>query len=486
MRKLYTLVIFGIIVSNVLCGLYVSTFEQDDCSDFEEVKFDSCRRLRPVDNNKICSLINNKCVSTYKNCEDYNDGNIQKDICESIIPENYITDKCVFSGNKCNTEQRFCSDFKVGAEPIINCEFLKAKDSKKRCLFFNDQCIEQYIHCEDYKENNKEICESILLYDLGETDIYNKCVLEGGKCITKERLCEDCIYSYGIHTFFCEGLKTSDNSKRCALVGSKCKEQYKQCEYYEGNNKEICESIEPYDEYEESSDYSSKCVLEEGKCIKKKKDSCSEYKPGDEYSCEGIQLKNSLKACVYYEDKCIETYKTCEDYIGNNKEECESIFPNNHKDGFNFINYRLKCIYENKKCITKTKSCSEHKFNGSIHRKTNWEICQDLKVSDENKYCFLSKGGCIESYLNCEDYNKNVEKDICESIIPENYEESKCIYDNENKLCKTVKKACSTFQADLLSDFCESYGFWTKKKCSYSSGKCSKKDDKSMQYIYFD
>ena len=123
-------------------------------------------------------------------------------------------------------------------------------------------------------------------------------------------------------------MKTSDNSKRCVLVDNKCIEQYKQCENYEGNNREICESIKPYSEYMKSTDYSSKCVLEEGKCIKKEKNSCSDYKPGDEYSCIGIQLQDQLKACVYYEDKCIETYKTCEDYTGNDKEVCESFLPN--------------------------------------------------------------------------------------------------------------------------------------------------------------
>ena len=58
--------------------------------------------------NKIFSMINNECVSTYINCEDYQGNKIEKDICESIIPENYIKNKCVFSENKCITEQRVC------------------------------------------------------------------------------------------------------------------------------------------------------------------------------------------------------------------------------------------------------------------------------------------------------------------------------------------------------------------------------------------
>lgn len=489
MKTSFILLIFAIIVSHILCGIILSDFEEDNCSAFENKKNIYCQMLDAGDDNKICSMINDECISTYRNCEDYKGDKIEKDICESIIPENYITNKCVFSENKCITEQRVCLDFKIGVESNTNCNLLKSNDDNKRCLFNNGKCEEQYKHCEDYKENNKDECESIMPYDdkMGETDKYNKCVLEGGKCITKKRLCEDSITIYGIDPFFCEGLQASDESKRCALVNYKCIEQYKQCKDYNGNNKEICESIEPYDEERESSDTLNKCVLEEGKCIQKEKNSCSDYKPGgSEVSCIEIHLQDPVKACVFSKNECIETYKICEDYNGNNKEICESIIPTYQKDDRNYIRYKLKCVYENQQCKTKTKSCSEYIFDNTIGAKMNIETCYDLEINDKNKICFLYNDGCIESYSKCEDYNQNVEKDICENIIPENYETNKCVYDSNKHICKTVKKTCSSYQTDLFKYICDSYGMWSKMKCGYSKGKCFVKDFKNYKSIYFD
>ena len=77
-------------------------------------------------------------------------------------------------------------------------------------------------------------------------------------------------------------------------------------------------------------DSNSKCVLEEEGgslyCVKKQKQ-CSDAK--DSVECSQIRVSNDKKRCFYLKDKCIEQYKTCEDYEEAedvlDKEACESI-----------------------------------------------------------------------------------------------------------------------------------------------------------------
>ena len=60
----------------------------------------------------------------------------------------------------------------------------------------------------------------------------------------------------------------------------------------------------------------------------------SDYKPGsDEDLCSYIQLEDLSKAWIFFNNECIETYKTCEDYQGDNikKEICESIYTTREK-----------------------------------------------------------------------------------------------------------------------------------------------------------
>ena len=111
---------------------------------------------------------------------------------------------------------------------------------------------------------------------------------------------------------------STDESKRCAWINNKCIEQYKRCEDYKGNSQEECELIEPFNEEDESVEYNNKCIFEGGKCIKKEKTSCKDYKSGtNEKNCDGIVLKDPLKICVLYNNKCVETFKACEDYKGD-------------------------------------------------------------------------------------------------------------------------------------------------------------------------
>lgn len=99
-------------------------------------------------------------------------------------------------------------------------------------------------------------------------DIFSKCVYENGKCVKRERYCEEFNFNI-IDEEICYYLPLYDESKRCALVNNQCIEQYINCEDYKGNNKEICEFIEPFDEENDSVYFLYKCVFEGGSCKKK-------------------------------------------------------------------------------------------------------------------------------------------------------------------------------------------------------------------------
>lgn len=170
------------------------------------------------------------------------------------------------------------------------------------------------------------------------------------------------------------------------------------------------------------------------------------------------------KTCVIYKGECLETYKTCENYKGNDQKICESIYPTYYKDDTYWIEYDSKCILNNKKCEKSERFCSEFIYNG--------KYCDDLKTKDENKICFHYKGNCIESYETCENYNQNVDKITCEKIIPSSYSNQKCVYDSENNICISETFSCSSIQTDSYKDEWESLEFQNYLKCAYSDGKC--------------
>ena len=464
MKKNTKLFIITLIISNSLCGLdyWIDIFQ--DCSEFENIKYEFCNYLRAEDPNKKCTLINNKCISSYNDCEDYtgNDNNS----CESIIPSGYPEFKCVFEKNKCITKERVCSDFKIGSESISNCFQLKANDERKICVYKNNKCEEQYQACEDYKENvQQQICEDIQLVNEYDDHTY-KCAFEGGKCVQKQKYCKD--FNINLDDIYiCPLLATSDKSKKCSFINNECIEQFKECEYYKGNDKQAYELIDPNDEIDYKIDYEIgiyKCVYEKGKCTKKKSTSCSDYKIGTSYEyCYYIQLANPNKFCYFYNNECIETYLECENYNGDNikKDICESIIP--------LEDINKKCVFENNKCVAKEMYCSD--FEPYYDDKTNYEMCSELNSHDPNKICILHNNKCIESYESCEDYSYNIEKEKCEGIILED-DTQKCVYDANNKKCVTEDKLCSSFNLESLQYKCENLGFYSTKKCSYSNGKC--------------
>ena len=121
-------------------------------------------------------------------------------------------------------------------------------------------------------------------------------------------------------------------------------------------------------------------------------------------------------------------------------------------------------------------------FMKDLGLKGNTDNCQDLQTNDENKKCFLYIDRCIESYSKCEDYAQNVQKEACESIIPQDYLSSNCVFDEKNNKCITELKSCSSFQIESLKFQCEFLGLYYNKQCIYSDGYCSEKITEDISY----
>ena len=150
-----------------------------------------CQILEPGDGGQICNMINNQCTSTYIDCEEYKEDVDQK-ICESIRPQYQPDKKCVFSDNKYTSQPRTYSDFKFGLESNSICGQLVSKEQNKRWVFINDACEEQYKSCDSYKGNDEKVCNSILPFEEEEGEqFYYRCSFENGKCVQKDRLCEE-------------------------------------------------------------------------------------------------------------------------------------------------------------------------------------------------------------------------------------------------------------------------------------------------------
>lgn len=292
-----------------------------NCNMFEDIAKYNCENTVPKELNKKCSYVNNKCISTYRNCEDY-DGKDQK-TCESISPEDFLSYKCMLEGKKCVQKERLCNELILPS--TYDCQNAPVSDSSKKCVYSNGKCVEKYVKCEDYKENvNQNICELIepQIEGIYGNYILNKCKYNNGKCEKEIRKCND--YKSEEDPYICSLLKANDPSKQCVYEDGKCEENYKFCEYYNNSitdtiDETICESIIIKDEH-------SKCVKKDGNCITEKK-TCSDYSGKDYKICRSLLTKDASKMCTLIKGKCVEQYKKCEDYKEKNQKICISIDP---------------------------------------------------------------------------------------------------------------------------------------------------------------
>ena len=343
-------------------------------------------------------------------------------------------------------------------EPDFYCTNIKPKNDKKYCAYTNRGCEEHYSECENYEGNDKNECESIIVKNNIITNPHiTKCVLENGKCKSKQKVCSD--YKPGQNLDFCENIELTDNEKHCAFINNECKEKYKECELYKGGIKSECESnIPKYDVF------TKKCVFNEkdNTCLTQSK-ICSDY---DFESCGKYDLPDRTKKCAWLNNQCVTRFVECSYYKGTNPEECETIIPMTDP-------YETKCVYTDGICKSEKKtSCSDYKEGQEFSH------CFLITLSDEKKYCTLNENNeCVEQYKECSDI-KGSDKTICESNI--SYDLRKCSYDNG--VCDVLKEGCSFYKQYLERDECEKNNeFQTYKKCLFSNYQCIEKNKQCLE-----
>ena len=379
----------------------------------------NCYRLSPEKESRysVCILDeeNDKCEEVANNCNNYN----------SLFAENERTEEgCQSSlsdeGYKCTLVDKECTKVEIQKEcgdltSKNECLAYNLKKEGKKCVFKNNKCIEEYKNCEAYNtlvsetDRKKEDCESIYSYKEGSR-VY-KCVFssDSKKCERKEgRECSD--YT-GSDAEECELYPTQVQNHACTYDKNSCVDKinfvYSFCYEYNGNDKSICEAIQPRQSnniWYLDPDY--KCVLEENEgsftCVQKPKE-CKDAK--DARECTGIIISKENKRCVYFKNDCIEQYKTCEAYQDSedvlDKDTCESIISVD-ADSNNVIS--TKCVYTagvggNKgTCKTTPRTCSD--FNIGVL----YDKC--LNLNSYNKYtdvtqCTFSDNVCKTEMDSC-------------------------------------------------------------------------------------
>lgn len=330
--------------------------------------------------------------------------------------------------NKCKKFKRYCHEYQGDDKSI--CIQLEATDSNKRCVYNSqrtaNKCYEEYKTCEIYNDNvsskNRNACENLVLLEENQKCIY---IREVDKCITS-----------GI---------------------------YKTCEEYTGTDKYTCELIK-------SINTDAYCILDADLKCKERNENFTCTEAYNEEDCLFYAKPiDSTKKCVFNSNKCYEVYKRCEDYIGKNQNECESLKLYNGK----------KCIFESDRCISKDKICKD------ATTKDECKLIAKIGVSDpDKKVCdFINYNdgyglNCVENYKYCSDY-RGTNQNICIKINP--YDESgnyidptsKCEMDDYNQ-CQKISLGCSSANGNPIR--CARISPKIKdnhiKHCVYVNGLC--------------
>ena len=420
---------------------------------------------------KTCIFSGTSCIEDYAYCEDYK-GEASGD-CTAIRPLktdkiNYDSmKKCAFDStkaNKCYTVDKYvnCNDYTTGLNNPQLCLSLKSADpTNKRFVYdYNrDVCEDQYQTCEKYNSKtdgkSQTDCKNIILLEKSKKCVWNA-EKTNNQCETAGKDCN--YYKSYLPSEFCTEIILSDNNKHCIKVGAECKEAYKNCASYTGKDKKTCESIS-------LGSTSSKCILEkDSKCVEKTL-TCSEASTQEQ--CTKAKPTDSKRECIYHNSKCIENYKACEDYEGNNKLICENIVQFNGK----------KCVFDSVKCKSYQKICEE------AENEAECKLIEKTGVSNPDRICAFdaTTQKCFENYKYCSDFRGN-DATFCSKIKPydstgENLDTAYyCVDENDGIGCKKKLLGCSIAGTDAA--FCERISANlkestnSKKYCRFINGPC--------------
>lgn len=469
------------------CNSYTGDLESE-CNDYKSIDLNN--KVIPSNKCAFDSSSNPKCYDLpLITCDAYNklvtvpDKRVGTD-CTKIIPykDEQIDEhsKCEFdTSQKCTNKEKKCSEI----EDEIICRDHILEDTEKQCIFKNNQCLEQYKTCSLYntKVTTKTKPECIAIQESAA----KRCnFTDEGTCVSVDK--EECNeYQSGEPEEFCTKIKEANTTHRCAFINNQCIEQFKTCNSYvsqnnEVLNREICESII-------HTSPNKRCILKnDTTCVEKKKE-CSDYTGDLETECitNYEPLDETNYKCAFKDNKCIEipSYSYCSQYIGKDKNICESI---NLSDSPTY-----KCSLVNERCQKVEKPCLDGK---------NIEGCEGITPKDSKKECVFLNGICTEQYKTCEDYNddanvKKITRDICESIISKETDNDgntvikTCVYaegaGEAKGSCTSRKKYCEDFSSELYQTNCNSIPLTDKtQKCIYNAGTCSVSKKNCLDVIF--
>ena len=462
-------------------------------SQYNDCKSDltgtDCTDNIPSDYSQKC-VIDTTCKKETRKCIDgdisYISHVMTKEICEKLLPSDSTSGKgCFYTGGTCQEQYEKCSSYK-GANPDTDCATLsplKTDDGNAftylyKCSPNGDTCKSERKTCSDFLTiDSSSVCTSYLSTDNNKVCAYDYTASPPG-CVEKYKTCSGFFTNAANkNKATCESYTPPTASKHCIWEGTSetegvCKEAkvYLTCGEYTGNDKETCESIGTGND----------CILDKDTTCKEKVIYCSDAANINE--CAKAKAKSDKKECIFTGGQCIENYKTCEDYVGNNMATCEGIIQFNGK----------KCVFDSTGCKPYNKICSEA---------TSVEECLLIAktgVTDpERRVCdyITGTGGagastftCYENYKYCSDYrtigstiDSTTARTECERIKP--YDSSGnnlditsvCEYKTENNVgCQRkladCSKAITATECESISAKLESTNFY----CAFLGGQCKK------------
>ena len=411
-----------------------------------------------------------KCKPAKKQCRDYNNPNpsilpdlelqgikFDESFCKQLdVSEDYF--RCAYDKDKgCYEEFITCGDYtNHKVETDRDCEDIVLLNTNQKCFYnnINDTCVTRDIYhsCDEYKEGDKKTCESILS---SENNQY--CILDKDSiCMQKPINCseaytkEDCLYI----------AKPSDSNKRCVFgypssspstssIG-KCYEEFLRCEDFISNNNygsSQCRYIKLYDGKTCEPPQGSTNMLD--RCISKFK-TCEQATTEEE--CKLIAKTGvtdpERKVCDWYKSSssspgsCIENYKYCSDYRGDNTDnKCTRIKP--YDLSGNNIDYGYKCTYDESDvgCQKVPVECKDAK---SPVECTSFS---DYIKDKEKQYCVYYGGKCTTQYRECEFVDPFSSK--CSTNIIEGYIINACTQGSDGK-CERSDNRCGEYTKPII------------------------------------
>ena len=382
-----------------------------------------CESIILDDSSKKCIYINeiDKCIQTelFSTCDGYK--GIDKYICESIItPTNHS--KCYLEKDRTCKERMFnCSEVITEEDCLY---YAKPVDSRKKCVYSSGKCYEEYQRCEDYSPLDETVsgCSSIIMHN------GKKCYLDStGLCRTKNKTCDDSYSNEDECNLIAQSGVSDPDKKVCDYFSGYCKENYKYCSDYRGNNdNNKCTNIKPYDDSGNNIDRAFKCKYTNGVGCEKISKACSEAN-GNPILCSLISPNirdNNIKYCFYDGTNCIEQYKACEN-ITSTDSTCTDNIPQNY--------LTRHCKVDNGKCISKT-TCEE--FN-NINYNYNKYLCENIPN------CEYSSGVCQNTTIPeaCDDVifyiPSDTNEETCKNIETDN-PNTKCVLKEDKKGCEEI------------------------------------------------